>query len=108
MAPNRVGEVVVIFVAQRTAEDADGYAEAAAAMESAAALQPGYRGFVATRGPDGLGIALSYWESDDAAKAWRDHAEHARIREQGRARWYHRYTLDVARVERGYNWARDG
>lgn len=97
----------MIFTSRRTGDDEAGYAQAASAMEALAAEQPGYRGFVATRGADGLGIALSYWADDAAAKAWRDHPEHARIRDLGRARWYSEYSLDVARIERNYGWARE-
>jgi heme-degrading monooxygenase HmoA len=98
--------VAIIFVAQRTRDDDAGYAAAAVAMEQLAALQPGYLGFVATRGADGLGIAVSYWRDDAAARAWRDHPDHSAIREQGRERWYESYALSVARVERSYVWTK--
>lgn len=100
------GAVVVAFVSQKRAESDDGYAEAAAAMEALAARQPGYLGFVAARGADGVGIALSFWQDDAAARAWRDQPDHSRIREQGRLIWYDRYALSVAAVERSYSWER--
>ena len=102
------GAVVVVFVSQRRADDDAGYATAAAEMERQAALQPGYLGFVAARGSDGTGIAVSYWQDDDAARAWRDQPDHARIREQGRSDWYDGYALSVASVERSYHWQRGG
>jgi heme-degrading monooxygenase HmoA len=98
--------VVIVFVSQRNGEDDAGYSLAAAAMEDLAAEQPGYLGFVATRGTDGLGIAISYWQDDASAKAWRDQPDHARIRDQGRATWYDAYALSVGRVERSYDWQR--
>jgi heme-degrading monooxygenase HmoA len=104
MAQDRVGQVAVIFSAQRNGHDAAGYDAAAAAMELLAARQPGYRGMVSARGPDGFGITVSYWADDAAARAWRDEPQHAAIREQGRAIWYDAYDLTVARVERGYSW----
>lgn len=100
------GAVVVVFVSQRRANDDDGYAEAAAAMERLAAAQPGYLGFVAARGADGIGIAISYWQNDAAALAWRDQPDHARVRDQGRLQWYDSYALSVAAVERSYAWER--
>jgi heme-degrading monooxygenase HmoA len=101
------GATAVIFLSQRNAADDAGYAAAAAAMEELAAVQPGYLGFVATRGGDGVGIAVSYWQDDAAARAWRDHPDHARIRELGRLRWYDSYALTVAAVERSYDWSRN-
>ena len=53
-------------------------------MDALAAAQPGYRGVDSARGADGLGITVSYWADDAAAIAWRDHPEHAAIRERGR------------------------
>jgi heme-degrading monooxygenase HmoA len=101
------GAVVVVFVSQRRGGDDDGYGEAASAMEALAAQQPGYLGFVAARSADGVGIAVSYWADDAAARAWRDEPEHARIREQGRSDWYDSYALSVAAVERSYDWQRE-
>ena len=54
MRSDRSGQIVVIFLSIRTQADDAGYGEAAAAMGSLAAMQPGYRGFESTRGADGL------------------------------------------------------
>lgn len=94
----------MIFVAQRTADDAQGYSAAAAAMDVLAARQSGYLGMDSVRGTDGLGITVSYWASDTDAKMWRDHPEHKAIRDAGRDRWYSDYSLHVAEVMRSYDW----
>ncbi len=91
----------VIFTAQQS-DDTDGYAETAARMEELAAQQPGYLGFEAARGADGLGIAVSYWRTEDDIRGWKRHIEHAAARDQGRKRWYSSYKLRVAKVERSY------
>lgn len=104
MAKHPKGSVAVIFVAQRTSVDDAGYASAAAAMDALAAQQPGYIGMDSVRGPDGLGITVSYWASDSDAKAWRDHGEHALIRDAGRDRWYSAYSLHVGEITRSYDW----
>ncbi|MCP3731588.1 antibiotic biosynthesis monooxygenase [Sphingomonas sp. MG17] len=103
----RTGQVAVIFTSQRTSQDDAGYEAAAAAMAALALQQPGYAGLESVRGGDGLGITISFWHDDAAARAWRDHPEHARIRELGRVRWYDWYELQVTRVERGYGWRRE-
>ena len=94
----------MIFVAQRTDMDAEGYARAAAAMEALSAKQPGYIGMDSVRGGDGLGITVSYWATDSHAKAWRDEAEHTAIREAGRDVWYSDYSLHVGEITRSYDW----
>ena len=95
-----------VLVSGRTGADAGGYAEAAAAMDRAAAAMPGYLGIDSARGEDGVGITISWWRDEAAALAWRDDPDHARIRDQGRAVWYDWYRVVVATVDRAYGWAR--
>lgn len=104
MATLPSGTIAVIFVAQRTDADDAGYQTAAAAMDKLAASQDGYIGIDSVRGMDGLGITVSYWADENAAIAWRNHPEHAAIRDAGRDRWYSRYSLHVAQVGRSYDW----
>jgi len=101
------GAIAVIFVAQRTADDEEGYGRAAGAMDALAAQQPGYLGIDSVRGPDGLGITVSYWADEASALAWRAEAEHAAVREIGRERWYACYRLMVTQVTRAYAWKKD-
>lgn len=100
------GAVAVIFLSGRTADDAAGYGQAAAAMALAAAQCDGYLGMDSARDTDGIGITVSWWRDEAAALAWRRDPEHTRIREQGRAVWYDWYRVVVATVERAYAWQR--
>lgn len=106
MQNDRTGQIAVIFVSIRNDTDAAGYGEAAAAMGALAAAQPGYRGVDSAREAGGMGTTVSYWADDAAAIAWRDHPEHAAIRERGRALWYDSYSVNIARIERAYHWTR--
>ena len=92
----------VIFTSQRTPGDA-GYGEAADRMAELAAKQPGYLGVESARGPDGVGITVSYWKDEASIKAWKLDLEHTAIRDKGRKQWYQAYELRVAKVERAYN-----
>ena len=100
------GAIAVIFLSARTGTDEDGYVRAAAAMETAAAALDGYLGLDSARGGNGVGITVSWWRDEEAARAWRDDPEHARIRKQGRAVWYDWYRVIVATVDRAYDWTR--
>ncbi len=91
----------VIFSALRTPED-KGYAHMADRMVELAAQQPGYLGVESTRGADGFGITVSYWESMDSIAAWKANAEHQMAQQSGKAVWYEHYELRIARVERAY------
>ena len=96
----------VIFSSVRTAQDDQGYAAAADRMVQLASEQPGYLGVDSVRDATGVGITVSYWSSEAAIAAWRRHAEHTVVREQGRKSWYVEYELRVAKVERAYGFKR--
>ncbi len=100
------GTTTVIFISRRTGLDDGGYSNAATEMGALAALQPGYLGVDSVRDTDGVGITVSYWVDDAAAKAWRDHPDHIAIRNKGRGIWYEDYSLHVASVTRSYDWAK--
>jgi heme-degrading monooxygenase HmoA len=106
MAEDRTGQTAVLFISERTGEDAEGYAAAAAAMDMLAAKQPGYRGVDHVGDARGQAITISYWADEASAIAWRRHPEHAATREAGRGRWYQWYMLHVAEIGRSYGWER--
>jgi heme-degrading monooxygenase HmoA len=91
--------VAVIFTSVRTDGD-HGYAVMSARMNRLAAEQPGYLGMEAAR--DGLGITVSYWVDEDAAKAWKQVAEHLVAQRRGQEAWYSDYRVRVAVVHRDY------
>jgi heme-degrading monooxygenase HmoA len=89
----------VIFMSERTAADDTGYAAAAQRMVELARQQPGFLGLESVRAPAGAGITISYWQSREAIRAWREHAEHRVAQAEGRARWYSQFRLQICRVE---------
>lgn len=90
---------VAIFTSQRRPGD-DGYGAMSARMVELVRRQPGYLGMESVRTADGLGITLSYWDSLESIQAWKRDAAHVEAQRLGRERWYERYALRVARVER--------
>jgi heme-degrading monooxygenase HmoA len=97
----------VVFTSRRTAADPDGYEATAERMVELAAGQPGFLGVESARGADGVGITVSYWDSPEAIRRWREHAEHRLAQQGGRATWYDRYHLRVCRVEADYGFAKE-
>lgn len=47
-------------------------------------------------------MALSYWPSEEAIRAWKAHPEHVLAQQTGRTRWYASYSVEVAQVTREY------
>jgi heme-degrading monooxygenase HmoA len=89
----------VIFSSLRTDVE-EGYHKTAERMLELAAKQPGYLGVESVR--DGLGITVSYWESLEAIRHWKQQTEHLEAQATGRRRWYAAYKTRICLVERDY------
>lgn len=88
----------VIFASQRTEGD-NGYRKIAAKMVELASQQKGFLGVESARDED-LGITVSYWESLEAIKNWKENTAHQVAQERGKTEWYKNFSLRVCRVER--------
>lgn len=99
--------VAVIFSSTHSGVDAAAYDEMAAHMVELASGQPGYLGIESARGADGFGITVSYWATEDDARAWKRHGEHLVAQRTGRSTWYRSYHLRVATVTREYSYDAD-
>ena len=95
--------VAVIITSRRKSGDA-GYGAAATRMEELAAQQPGYLGIETAR--EGVGITVSYWATEEDARAWKRVTEHVAVQQAGRERWYEEYAVRIAQVTRDYRFER--
>lgn len=93
----------VIFTSVRT-DVAEGYGDTATRMVELAHGQPGFLGTESAR--ESLGITVSYWESLEAIRHWKQHAEHLIAQQTGRNRWYEAYKTRICKVERDYEFER--
>lgn len=98
---------VAILRYRRNGEDAAGYDAARRDMLEMAQLQPGFIGMESVDGESGDGITLSYWTDEASIRAWRAQNDQGVIREKDRRGWYDHYALQIAQVERAYDWSRE-
>lgn len=91
----------VIFTSTLT-NNTEGYSEMAEKMGALAKQQEGFLGIDSAR--DGVGITVSYWESLDAIKVWKQNSEHLIAQQKGRNQWYSWYNTKICRVEREYEY----
>lgn len=89
----------VIFSSIRTAGD-HGYEAMAQRMVELAAQQEGFLGVESAR--EGVGMTVSYWDSLEAIRQWKQNAEHREAQRLGRELWYAAFRIRIARVEREY------
>jgi len=69
-------------------------------METLAKTQEGFLGIESAR--DAVGITVSYWESLDAIKNWKQQSDHLVAQQKGRQDWYNWYKVRICKVEREY------
>ncbi|MCE9500162.1 MAG: antibiotic biosynthesis monooxygenase [Leptospira sp.] len=80
-----------------------GYEETAERMLELAKIQRGFLGVESTRNQDGNGITVSYWNSLEDIRNWKEQIEHRKAQESGKTKWYLEYTLRIAKVETEYS-----
>jgi heme-degrading monooxygenase HmoA len=90
----------VIFTSKLTKND-EGYSEMAQKMEDLAKKQNGFLGIESVR--EDVGITVSYWESLEAIKTWKQNSEHLIAQQKGREQWYSWYNTRICKVEREYD-----
>lgn len=98
---------LVVFRNRKRADiDAVAYGAEGEAMERLARRQPGFLSFKSYVSHDGEVIALSEWEDEDSALAWRRVAEHSAAQSRGRAEFYEEYTLFACKHPRIHRFSR--
>ena len=97
---SKKGYYAVIFTSKRTALE-EGYNETSVQMELLAKKQPGFLGIESARNE--IGITVSYWESLEAIKNWKQNAEHKIAQKNGKEKWYSQFHVRVCKVEREYS-----
>jgi heme-degrading monooxygenase HmoA len=89
----------VIFTSTQK-ETSEGYSEMAEKMEQLAKQQSGFLGIESARMD--IGITVSYWETLEAIKNWKQQTEHLVAQQKGRRDWYSWYHVRICKVEKEY------
>jgi len=93
---------VVLFTSQLSGEKQHLYPDVAGLMVELAQKQPGFLGLESTRDSNGFGITLSYWDSKESIKNWKQNSDHLVAQKLGKEDFYKYYKTRVALVERDY------
>ena len=89
----------VIFTSTLTS-NIEGYNEMSKKMEALTNKQDGFLGIDSAR--ESVGITVSYWESLEAIKTWKQNSEHLFAQQKGKEKWYSWYNTKICKVEREY------
>jgi len=98
--------VAVIFTTERS-DDNEGYDATDESMRALVEEQPGFLGAESSSN-GATGLTVSYWASEEDAKAWKAVAAHRAAQELGRQKWYRAYRLRIAHVDRDYGFEGTG
>lgn len=82
-------------------EEHKGYDEMSALMLELAKKQKGYIGIESARSD--IGITVSYWETLEDIKNWKQNSDHLIAQKVGIEKWYSWYELKICKVEREYS-----
>ncbi len=94
----------VIFTSKKTGFET-GYEEMSKKMESLAKKQPGFIGMDSARNE--IGITISYWDSIEAIKDWKENLQHQTAQKIGKKKWYSEYHVRICKVEKEYSFKKD-
>jgi len=77
-----------------------GYNETSNRMIALANKQKGFLGIESARNE--IGITVSYWDSLENIKNWKNVLEHKIAQKKGKEVWYKAYKVRISKVEREY------
>lgn len=88
------------FTSKRTEVD-ENYSDIATKLVELAQIQDGFLGIESARNE--IGITVSYWKSLEAIKNWKQNLDHLDAQQLGVSKWYEKYTVRIALVEKEYS-----
>jgi len=93
----------VIFTSIQT-KNIEGYAKMSQQMETLAKQQKGFLGIDSAK--NDVGITVSYWETLDDIKNWKQQSDHLIAKQKGIKDWYSWYNVKICKVEREYEFGK--
>jgi heme-degrading monooxygenase HmoA len=95
-----MAKIVTVFRSRVRKETLDEYVPLATRISELAQKMPGYlshKGFVAE---DGERVTIVEFASEEAHRAWAQHAEHVAAKKKGRSTFYAEYKIQICAVQR--------
>ena len=91
---------VIVFRSRLRPGVEEEYGTRAQAIYELAVKMPGMLSAADFVAEDGERVSIIEFDSADNLRAWREHPDHMRAQEEGRARFYASYRIQICMVER--------
>jgi heme-degrading monooxygenase HmoA len=98
--------IVTVFRSRLQPEYAAEYSECATQMRALAEGMPGFVSFKTFQADDGERVSVIEFASEEALRTWREHPEHRKAQELGRAAFYAEFQIQVCTVIRQHGFKR--
>jgi heme-degrading monooxygenase HmoA len=92
--------IVVLFRSRLTPEAGEDYEQMADEMLATAKDMPGFVDFKTFQAADGERVSIIRWQDLETLAQWRSHPRHRVAQQQGRAKWYQYFRIEVAEIIR--------
>lgn len=100
MSPSK--EYAVVFKTKRQLPMPAEYSEYAVKLAELAKTQKGFLRIESVADASGNGISVSYWDSLEAIRAWKENALHKIAQSKGQEKWYLDYNVEICEIVRRY------
>lgn len=80
--------------------NSNGYQAMSSNMEALVKKQKGFISMDSAR--NNIGITVSYWETLEDIKNWKNQSNHLKAQEKGKKDWYSWYNVRICKVEHEY------
>lgn len=102
MSENKQKQFAVIFKTKRQLPMPEDYGVMSLKLEELVKRQPGFLRIESFDDANGNGVSISYWESLDSIRAWRENSMHLEAQAKGKSDWYKSYEVEICEVLRSY------
>lgn len=92
--------IITVFRSRLKPEHREQYMEMAPRMAELARAMPGYVAHKSFVAEDGERVTIVEFDSEEAQRAWANHAEHLKAQQLGRSTFYSEYSIQVCSLIR--------
>ncbi len=92
--------LVILFFSRLTEQAGEDYYRMDEELSELVKDAPGFLGVKSFAAEDGERLTVVWWKDEETLRQWRELPRHRVAQNAGRERWYQRYRMEIARIQR--------